>query len=198
VQKAQGGGLREVATSAALAGAEYVMVYLSAHWCPPCKAFTPKLGAFVRTHAQRLGVKVVFASSDHTEAEFGSYFGEHPWDLAFPFGSVTISQLGEHFQVGGIPTLLVLDKSGQLITSDGREGVETHPDASGFPWRLPTLSEILASMDDGSLLVSRAGAPVPKGHLAKLDYCALYFSAKWCRKYAHRPTKSKIHPASNT
>ena len=179
VQK-DGLGLRTVAAASALADAEFVLVYLSAHWCPPCKGFTPKLSAFVRAHAQRLGIKVVFASSDHSEKEFASYFGEHAWDLAFPFGSVAISQLGEHFNVGGIPTLLVLDKGGHLVTSDGREGVEMHPDGADFPWRPPTLSEVLASMDDGGLLVARSGAPVPKGHLAKQDYLALYFSASWC------------------
>ena len=30
----------------ALAGKPIVMIYFSAHWCPPCKAFTPVLKDF--------------------------------------------------------------------------------------------------------------------------------------------------------
>jgi nucleoredoxin len=31
---------------AALAGKDVILVYFSAHWCPPCRAFTPVLKDF--------------------------------------------------------------------------------------------------------------------------------------------------------
>merc|ERR1719171_1349615 len=41
----------EVKTSDALSGKSGVLVYFSAHWCPPCRGFTPKLAEFYNKHA---------------------------------------------------------------------------------------------------------------------------------------------------
>ena len=35
-----------VAADAALGGKKIVLIYFSAHWCPPCRAFTPMLKDF--------------------------------------------------------------------------------------------------------------------------------------------------------
>merc|ERR1719160_1400766 len=69
----------EVSTTDALAGKTAVAVYFSAHWCPPCRGFTPQLAGWYNTALSAKGLKVVFVSSDKSEAEFTSYFGEQPW-----------------------------------------------------------------------------------------------------------------------
>ena len=33
-------------TNEVLAGKEVIGLYFSAHWCPPCRGFTPQLGKF--------------------------------------------------------------------------------------------------------------------------------------------------------
>lgn len=43
LQSKSAGG--KVATATAVAGAEYIGIYFSAHWCPPCKTFTPVLSS---------------------------------------------------------------------------------------------------------------------------------------------------------
>jgi nucleoredoxin len=63
-----------VPTVTALAGSKYVAVYCSAHWCPPCRQFTPLLGEFFQAHAANLKVAVVFATSDRDEKSFKDYF----------------------------------------------------------------------------------------------------------------------------
>jgi nucleoredoxin len=50
------------------------MFYFSAHWCGPCKAFTPTLRRWYQRHAAAQQVEVVFVSNDHDETEFNSYF----------------------------------------------------------------------------------------------------------------------------
>ena len=51
----------------------------SAHWCPPCRGFTPQLAEWYTEHAASLNMEIVFASTDNNEAEFDEYFGEMPW-----------------------------------------------------------------------------------------------------------------------
>jgi nucleoredoxin len=109
---------QEVATAEALAGAEHVLLYCSAHWCPPCRAFTPELTAWVNKHGARLRLKLVFASSDRDEAAFSGYFKSMAAGaLALPFGDDKADELMRKFKVSGIPTLLVLDGLGAALAS---------------------------------------------------------------------------------
>lgn len=59
-----------VDTKAALDG-KIKMLYFSAHWCPPCRRFTPELAAsYNKLKAAGKNVEVVFVSSDRDEAGF--------------------------------------------------------------------------------------------------------------------------------
>ena len=73
-----------------LAGEGKVLgLYFSAHWCPPCRAFTPQLGEFykkVKDSANGPNFEIVFVSSDRDEQSFKDYFGEMPWH-ALEWGS---------------------------------------------------------------------------------------------------------------
>mmetsp|Transcript_40232 Transcript_40232/g.46875 ORF Transcript_40232/g.46875 Transcript_40232/m.46875 type:complete len:175 (+) Transcript_40232:70-594(+) len=113
-----------------------VMIYFSAHWCPPCRSFTPQLAAFYRKHSVEKNFEIVFASWDQSKAEFEEYFQEHPW-LALPYDSSKqiVEQLGSKYQVRSIPTLLVFAPDGTLITREGRSSVVTDPTAAEFPWK---------------------------------------------------------------
>ena len=41
---------------AALAGKDVILVYFSAHWCPPCRAFTPVLKDFYEVSQTKLKI----------------------------------------------------------------------------------------------------------------------------------------------
>lgn len=100
-----------------------VLVLHSAHWCPPCRQFTPKLAEFYKS-MRALGkpIEVVFVSSDHDEKSFSEYFGQHmPW-LAVPYTDARREQIAMEHQVRGIPSLLVLSgNSGKVVDADGRQ-----------------------------------------------------------------------------
>lgn len=63
----------------------YAGLYFSAHWCPPCRAFTPMLGEFYNNlKAAGKSLEIVFVSSDRDEAQWKEYYHSMPW-LALPF-----------------------------------------------------------------------------------------------------------------
>ena len=49
-----------VNTSDALKEKKYVMIYFSAHWCPPCRGFTPVLAKKYSASASEQKIEVVF------------------------------------------------------------------------------------------------------------------------------------------
>ncbi len=76
-----------------------VGLYFSAHWCPPCRSFTPKLAQLyeeIKTNSKSF--EILFVSSDKDEESFNKYRAQMPWP-AFPFDSTGI--LKEYFQISG-------------------------------------------------------------------------------------------------
>lgn len=62
-------------------------LYFSAHWCPPCRGFTPKLAEWytnLTSGTLKDKLEIVFVSSDRDEDSFDEYFDSMPW-LALPY-----------------------------------------------------------------------------------------------------------------
>lgn len=114
---------KSVDTATLLKG-KVVAVYFSASWCPPCRAFTPKLVKFYKRVARKHGVEVVFVSSDKTDKDMKSYMKKYsmPW-YAVSFGDSKIKALKSELQVSGIPTLIVFGADGKIVTRNGRNDV---------------------------------------------------------------------------
>jgi len=112
-----------VAADDALANKEIVLFYFSAHWCPPCRQFTPMLKDFYE-EAEDAGVEIVFVSSDRSNEDMLSYMKESHGDwLATEHNSALTNSLKQKYEISGIPTLVVLKKDGSMITKDGRSHV---------------------------------------------------------------------------
>jgi thiol-disulfide isomerase/thioredoxin len=107
--------------------------YFSAHWCPPCRGFTPVLAKiYNETKAQGHPFEIIFVSSDRQDSDFTSYFNTMPW-LAIPFAERDVAnRLKSAFQVRGIPALILLDAQGNVLTKDGRSAVR-----NGWPFVAP-------------------------------------------------------------
>jgi nucleoredoxin len=61
-----------------------VGIYFSAHWCPPCRGFTPQLAEFYLRNSKNKNLEIIFVSSDRDETSFQEYYNEMPW-LALAF-----------------------------------------------------------------------------------------------------------------
>ena len=107
------------AEAPAAIGGKILGLYFSAHWCPPCKAFTPKLAEFYRSlRAQgRDDFEIIFVSSDKSKAEFSAYASQMPW-LSIDYDRRDLqASLGQAFNVQGIPTLVWLNKDGNISSA---------------------------------------------------------------------------------
>ncbi|BBN06337.1 nucleoredoxin [Marchantia polymorpha subsp. ruderalis] len=129
-----------------------VGLYFSAHWCPPCRGFTPKLIAvYEQLKQQGKPFEIIFISSDRDEEAFNKYYGSMPW-LALPYSDrqpkrTTKQKLSEYFDVKGIPTLVILGPDGKTLNKEGRKAIETFG-AEGFPFAKEKEIELNKAVDD--------------------------------------------------
>lgn len=154
---------------------KYVMIYFSAHWCGPCRSFTPALAKFYTDLKEsRDDFELVFVSSDRDSEGFTDYFASMPW-VAMPFAERSKkAELSSRYGVQGIPTLVVLDKDGSVITKKARESMMTDPTGANFPWFPKPLGQIL-----GDSFAGPSDTVVNKSSFEG-KFIGLYFSAHWC------------------
>jgi nucleoredoxin len=112
--------------------APIVCFYFSAHWCPPCRGFTPELAAWYED-VKNEGVQVVFVTCDRSDEEFRNYFAEMPW-YALPHGDARIGTLKTEMGCQGIPYLVVYKQDGTLVTKNGRSDVTSNPTGCVANW----------------------------------------------------------------
>ena len=106
-------------------GKKNIGIYFSAHWCPPCRQFTPHLVKFQNDlTAAGKAFEIVFVSADRSEDAMNKYMqgSKMPW-LALPFGDKRRGPLQQKFGITGYPTLIIIDENGKLITNNGRGDV---------------------------------------------------------------------------
>ncbi|PIA61943.1 hypothetical protein AQUCO_00200142v1 [Aquilegia coerulea] len=124
-----------------------ILLYFSAHWCPPCRAFLPKLiEAYHEIKTKDKAFEVIFISSDRDEVSFQEFFSSMPW-LALPFGDERKKSLSSIFKIKGIPTVIALGPSGKMVTKDARELLMIHG-AKAYPFTDERLKAIEAGIEE--------------------------------------------------
>lgn len=102
----------------ALAKKKMVALYFSAHWCAPCRKFTPQLVDFYnRVAAQHPEFEIVFVSNDRSPLEMETYMRDTqmPWP-AIEFAKLPGKDALKKYAGDGIPCLVLLDASGKVIS----------------------------------------------------------------------------------
>ncbi|XP_061461263.1 nucleoredoxin isoform X4 [Rhineura floridana] len=136
----------------------HVGVYFSAHWCPPCRSLTRVLvESYRKIKESGQKFEIVFVSADRSEDSFKQYFSEMPW-LAIPYADEgRRSRLNRLYGIQGIPTLIVLDPKGDVITRQGRVEVLNDVECKEFPWHPKPVLELTDSnavqLNEGPCLV---------------------------------------------
>lgn len=120
------GGMKSVSPSRAFEGIDLVFLYASAHWCPPCKKYTPQLikfyndsKKFYKQDPKRTkSIEIVFVSADHDLNEFKNYYAGMPW-MAVPYDAETRERMLSWMKVTGVPRLMCLDgRTGKILESN--------------------------------------------------------------------------------
>lgn len=118
-----------------------VALYFSAGWCPPCRAFTPKLKVslyldlmlqlhVILTIFQRYyealkkankNFEVVFVSRDREADDLMEYFNDHhgKW-YTLEFGNPLIQDWLSKYEIKTIPALKVIKNDGTVVVNDAR------------------------------------------------------------------------------
>lgn len=98
-----------------LSAKDYYAIYYSAHWCPPCRKFTPQLVSFYNSYSRKYdNFEFIFVSSDRNEDEMENYMksANMPWP-ALKFGER--SHPATRYAGSGIPCLVLLDNNGNVL-----------------------------------------------------------------------------------
>ncbi|MDF1813848.1 MAG: thioredoxin family protein [Verrucomicrobiales bacterium] len=116
-----------------------VALYFSAHWCGPCKKFTPQLIKFHEAN-KRNGFEVVFMSLDRSQSQKDAYMKQSGmnWYTAPGHGTKEINFIMDYYKLRGIPALIVFGPNGEVITTDGRSDVTGNPGGAFAKWQAAT------------------------------------------------------------
>ena len=119
----------------ALDSAPAVAIYFSAHWCPPCRGFTPVLSEFYKdVNEDSKQLEIVFVSLDQSQQQFDEYYGEMPW-LAAKWDKNQIQAIQQKIPFSGIPYLVVMNKDGSVKSTNGRADVTSQGPGCLSSWK---------------------------------------------------------------
>ena len=103
----------------ALEKKKLIALYFSAHWCAPCRKFTPELVEYYnRVATQHPEFEIVFVSFDKSQFAMETYMREAnmPWP-AVDFPKIGGKEAIRKYAGDGIPCLVLVDATGKVISS---------------------------------------------------------------------------------
>ena len=102
----------------AIAGKKLIALYFSAHWCGPCRKFTPELVAYYnRVAPQHPEFEVIFFSADRSASAMQTYMRETnmPWP-AIDYARIESKGALRRYAGNGIPCLVLVDENGKVVS----------------------------------------------------------------------------------
>lgn len=141
----------------ALRSKDYIVLYFSAHWCGPCRSFTPQFSSwYEKVKEIRDDFEVVFISKDQSKEAMKDYFKTMSFKAFDIFGENVAQRkflaeyLSKKYQVQGIPTVVIVDKNGEVVCKDARGRIMSDEDCTGegFPkYEALAIQDLKSSID---------------------------------------------------
>jgi nucleoredoxin len=124
-----------------LAQKKVIALYYSAHWCPPCRAFTPELvKEYAKLAAEHPEFELILVSWDNNEKAMEEYMAWGSMNFpALQFDAIERNKTVSALAASGIPYLVVVDADGNALLGKGEKDW-VHPTTI-----LPRLQKLLAS-----------------------------------------------------
>ena len=104
-------------------------LYFSAHWCSPCRQFTPKLVEYYnKVLGEHPEFEIIFVSSDKSADAMATYMYEAamPWP-AVEFGKLANVPTLKKYAGDGIPDLVIVDTTGKVLADSYVRGKYVGP-----------------------------------------------------------------------
>jgi nucleoredoxin len=104
-------------------------LYFSAHWCGPCRKFTPQLVAYynqiTRDHPE---FEIIFVSADKSAEGMATYMRQSgmPWP-AIEYNKLATVPTLQKYAGKGIPDLVIVDASGKVLADSYVSGKYVGP-----------------------------------------------------------------------
>ena len=100
---------------------KYILIYFSAHWCPPCRRFTPKLVEFYNKF-NKGEFEVILVSADRTKKAQLEYMTS----TSMPWPAVKLSKIRksglQSYAGQGIPCLVMIKPDGTIVSDTNVNG----------------------------------------------------------------------------
>jgi thiol-disulfide isomerase/thioredoxin len=100
---------------------KFVIVDFFASWCQPCLSEVPRLKKYAAKYKEK-GLEVLAVSLDDTREALDKYLSEAelPWQVIHDDASNPLDRLQLKFGIAALPTVLLLNKEGTVISLEAR------------------------------------------------------------------------------